>query len=267
MQRTAGNAAVRSLLRWNTEAARKSQRERTYSLDGGLRVIAERGTNHEDIVRGVLRESPRDTRFGARAHAILVHWVAEIDGWKGTRLAELARSFPELRELDPSVPEGSNMSRAETLLHSYGGANPAEIGIVGADSGGFGRLEGGLIAALRDRALGNFRAGHHDHALRLLGISLHTIQDFYSHRYPLAERDRPSSARCSGVAEPSCTGPMHILEDDPALGLGRWAAAWQRTREQLELFHDGLGRPEREALAPPSPAPPTMTVPRGARGR
>jgi hypothetical protein len=246
LQLAAGNRATGNLIqRWFTRD--KTDAERQYVLDGRARRIGLTGTNHEDITEGVLGEPTRRRRFGAHASRILLHWVAAIDRSKGREMLTLATTrFPELRALGSVVAEGGGASAVEGLVHAYAGVAERDVGIVRSSEHPLGQLQGGAVERLLDAAVRNFEAGYREHALRLLGISLHTVQDFYAHNYPLAERSRAREAEGAGRVDP---GPVHVLEDDPALGPDRWGAAWQRTREQLDRFYDRLSPAARTHLA------------------
>jgi hypothetical protein len=249
MRNTAG---VRSVQRWYTRD--KTDMERRYVLNGRPSAIARTNTNHEDLTELSLDSlTARGVRFGADAREILVYWVAEVDRWKDARLSILARSFGELRALGSvrSTRPGQP-STVEQLLHAHGGASESDIGIVTA-ADKLGQLTGsGAIGALLDSAARAFATpSGKRHAIRLLGISLHALQDFYAHHFPLKERDLANGAQgCTSRSSSHCShGPAFILEDDPALGPERWSAAKRRTVDQLERFWSRLSAADRYLLA------------------
>ncbi len=143
------------------------------------------------------------------------------------------------------------MAEAVNLLHAYGGQNPAAIGMWGSEAIQ-ARLAGrgnGLIGRLLDAAISNFNKGHDAHALSLLGISLHTIQDFYSHNVPLRDqqgrdlrgaalREDPRQLHALGIGSPEDN--RTILEDDPNLDWRRYENARHRTADQLWNFRRDL---------------------------
>jgi len=211
---------------------------RSYVLDGRRRAVATVGTNHEDITESVLEmvNSPV-TRFGEGACKIVLHWCAEIDRWKGPKTRQLVQRFPELLELDPTLPYSYERSRAEQILHSWGGVDPLVIGIR-IDRTSIGELTGGgAVGFLLRMAAHNFNAGSLAHGLRLLGISLHTIQDFYAHHVQLQERERAAERE------------RRVVEDDPSLAPWRWREARRRSAEQMYRFVDLLTSNRQRQLA------------------
>lgn len=231
-----------SVFAWQTRAARVPVEGRTYSLRGQTQIIPSSGTRHEDLTEAVIEAvNSHGTVFGERARNILVYWVGQVDLMK-TRPEELRllRNFPEIARFYSQLPESRRGSSVVPLLHSYGGVRSEDIGIqlpVQADERHPGTLTGsGILGTLLHDAVRNFNDGHYAHALRMIGISLHTIQDFYSHHTPLQERDE-------------AVGDHSVLEDDPRLGPWRWEAARQLTRQMLDLFSQQITAEGREVLA------------------
>lgn len=226
----------RHVFAWQTEAA-----GHTYPRHH------EGGFTHEDLTERLVQViNLHQIVYGERARRIIRYWVAEIDRAKG-HPEQILRSFPEIAQYYDRIAESRRRRNAEvysveSLLHSYGGVPAEDIGVhfPGTETSNTGSLTGGgIIGELLRQAARNFNDGQLEHALRLLGISLHTIQDFYSHHTPLAERD---AAIRRGEE-------FSVLEDDPSLGPWRWQAAKGRTREALDLFYQQLSAGSRTVLA------------------
>lgn len=216
----------------------------TYTLGGQCRhVVVGAGGNvktHEVITREALDYIGG---YGAGARRIIDFWVAEIDRWKtgSNSLSVLASrrspgsAHPDFPELSAIIRDAGGMAQAVNLLHAYGGQDPAAIGMTISEVEQARRTGSGVIGNLLNQAVAHFTNGRHDHALRLLGISLHTIQDFYSHHVPL--RGGVDTVRVCGVFDLRTIGsPVHILEDDSRLDERRWLNARHRTAEQLREF-------------------------------
>lgn len=216
----------------------------TYSLDGQRRqVVVGAGGNvktHEVITSEALNYIGG---YGAGARRVIEFWVAEIDRWKtgSNSLSDLASrrspgsTHPDFPELSALIRDAGGMAQAVNLLHAYGGQDSPAIGMTISEVEQ-ARLTGkGVIGNLLGQAVSSFNNGHHDHALHLLGISLHTIQDFYSHNVPL--RSEVGTGRARRVVDLRTIGsPVHILEDDSRLDERRWLNARHRTSEQLREF-------------------------------
>ncbi len=194
------------------------------------------GNTHEDITEQAIDEiNRRDTKYGAAAKSPLLWWVGELDRWKTDRpqsLDDLARresrqgrqDFPELAKI---ISISGGVTQAVSRLHAYKGAQAADIGFRGE------ALGGGVIGTLLNEATRNFKAGYQAHGLRLLGISLHTIQDYYAHNVPL----RDSQGRdLRSVQVGGDANNIKVLEDDPNLDRTRWNRARYQTIQQLQRF-------------------------------
>jgi hypothetical protein len=192
------------------------------------------GNTHEEITEQAIAEINKDyTKYNNKAINILLYWVAELDRWKtnpkGQTLDDLAKRFPELINVK-SKAEG--IPQAVGLLHAYKGANPEEIGFRGLTLTGEG-----VAGTLLNEAVYNYKKGHRSHGLRLLGISLHTIQDFFAHNYPLIEQGR--DLRQLGAWQGGDEN-KDVLEDDPNIpsDRSRWDAARTATCGFLEKFYN-----------------------------
>lgn len=237
-----------------------NSRTHTYRLGGQAHQIVVGGGNsvktHETITREALDNVGG---YGAGARRIIGSWVAEIDRWKKrepSTLSNLASrrssgsAQPDFPQLSAIIRAAGSMNDAVDLLHAYGAQNSApgagDIGMTSLEVD-VARLTGrGIVGSLLDEAVTNFNNGHHDHALRLLGISLHTIQDFYSHKVPLCDQVAVESTRSSRVLSATDLRVLglreggqenvSILEDDPSLDPRRCLNARLRTAEQLRMF-------------------------------
>lgn len=169
---------------------------------------------------------------------LLKDWSAQPDNYKEGRFNFLKNRFNELGRF--TVDQ----------LHAYGGpssgASPADIGLSSISVLEARLTGGGVAGALLDGAVRRFRAATKDNerfeALRLLGISLHTIQDFYAHKAWLGDR-RGQDLRVLGRVGNTEEERRHnkdILEDDPNLDYRRWENARHRTAEQLRKFKEKL---------------------------
>jgi hypothetical protein len=193
------------------------------------------GNTHEEITEQAIAEiNIGHVKFSKSASDVILFWVAELDRWKtvpiGQTLSDLARkgSFPELKK---AIDKAGGISQAVGLLHAYKGARPDEIGFRGSEPTGQG-----IAGALLDEAIRNYMKGRRAHGLYLLGMSLHTIQDFFAHNYPLVEKGQ--NLRQLGAWQGGNEN-KDILEDDPNLpsDRSRWKAARTATREILEKFY------------------------------
>ena len=215
------------------------------------RTPHEGGFTHEDLAEGVMQTiNSRFTTFGDRAREMIVYWVAELDRIKG-RPQEVIRRFPEIAQFHERISEARRRRNQavydlESLLHSYGGVPSEDIGIQfpgqGNEANTGSLTGGGIIGELLQQAIRNFNNRYSEHALRLLGISLHTVQDFYSHHTPLAEREEAVRQHRD----------YSVLEDDPSVGPWRWDAARERSTEVLRLFYQQLSSDGRACLGSPS---------------
>jgi len=227
----------------------------TYQLRGQqIRVTVGSGSpvrTHEDITSDALNHI---SGYGDGAKDILMFWVAEIDAWKTDwhGLSSLANRFPILNDV---IFQVHGIGRAVSLLHAYGGPNSppsaAEIGMTNLDVQHAQLAGAGVIRSFLDHAASVFHFHHSDSvgidALGVLGISLHTIQDFYSHKVPLRDPDG-NDLRHVGLQE----GGQHnvsTLEDDPNLDPRRCVMARLRTAEQLTAFVARLQPRAKAALA------------------
>jgi len=99
----------------------------------------------------------------------------------------------------------------------------------------------GVIIKLLDAAARNANAGHLDHAFHLLGISLHMIQDYFSHNVPLHVAERPGqNLRVALAKDPNFAAGFWILEDDPKWDPARFQNAQRRSEDQLREFRRRL---------------------------
>lgn len=198
-------------------------------------------TSHEVMTEHALRYVGG---YGEGAQAVIKRWSAELDNYK-ERLSILGGQFPELRLY--SVAQ----------LHAYGGhrerASPEDVDNLGMSNIGVldARLTGwGLIGNLLKGSVRRFKAGSDREALQLLGISLHTIQDFYSHKVALLDCGGKDLRKLGliGSTDSERGHNKDILEDDPNLDYRRWVNARHRTAEQLATFKQSLDDQERLRL-------------------
>jgi hypothetical protein len=230
--------------------------DQTYRLDGRNRTVTVGGGHgvktHEIITKEALDYVSRHgASFSEGALTIIVAWVAEIDRWKDS-LDQLASrrspgaAQPEFPELSALIQSAGSAQGAVRLLHAYGGQDPGQIGMTISDVLHARLTGGGVIGSLLDQAVSRYTNGQDHHALALLGISLHMIQDFYSHNVPLRDQqgrdlraaalsEDPHQLLLAGIRTPAVN--QSILEDDPNLDWRRYENARHRTSEQLRNFH------------------------------
>ena len=249
---------------WFTNAGNSGEHRYWLSDRETLVEVGRSTKTHETITREALNNldsyGPNDD---SPARRILKQWVADIDRYKPdpsrppTEL--VVQGFRELSTLTVNV------------LHAYGAQDsppgPAEIGMTNLDIERARRSGGGAIGTLLDGAVSNFNRGRFDHALTLLAISLHTIQDFYSHKVALrdqAGRDLRARGRDEALswtdeirrlrfpnarnASDAAQKNVSILEDDPNLDWRRYLNARHRTLEQLRDFVNRLPPEKRRIL-------------------
>lgn len=166
---------------------------------------------------------------------LLKDWSAQPDDYKGDKFRILAVRFQELGRFTVDH------------LHAFGGASPQDIGLSPIDVLEARLTGGGVAGALLNGAVRRFCAATNDNerfeALRLLGISLHTIQDFYAHKVWLGDRrgqDLRVLGQRVGNTDQERRHNKDILEDDPNLDYRRWVNARHRTAEQLRKFKESL---------------------------
>jgi hypothetical protein len=239
---------------WNSSRVNPGTKD--YTLRGVRRqvlVVSDiPGTTHEALVRQAIA---RVTDFGGRARQVLDFWVAESDRWKDRFPELVAQGFTDLGTI---LSEERN---PDQLLHAYGGCEVGRLGM--SDDTVTASLTGrGLIGRLLTEAIRNYQSGSAatdegskqrttDHALRLLGISLHAIQDFFSHKVRILDEHnvdlRPILAREGNRHNP------HIGEDDPSIDhRRRWDHALSRSCDQIYNFRQGLNFNARQLLRSPS---------------
>ena len=206
---------------------------------------APQGNTHEEITEQALAEINRgEVKYSTEGHnsarSILLWWAAEPDRWKTNSpsgdLSALSRresmpGRPDFPELTRIIRTSRGVAQAESRLHAYRGTQPSDIGF------GSEALGGGVIGTLLNEAKRNWNAGFQAHSLRLLGISLHAIQDYYAHNVPLRDnqgRDMRSPQVGGGRDN------IQVLEDDPNLDRTRWNRARSHTILQLQRFYDGI---------------------------
>jgi len=237
---------------WNS--TRVNPGTKNYLLNGVPRyclvVSGGPGTTHEALARQAIAQVGD---FGERAKQVLDFWVAESDRWKDRFSQLVAQGFPDLQRIvGTTLPEN--------LLHAYGGRLGGcgfdEIGMSSRDVSA--TLTGrGFIGRLLAEAIRNYENGSSaattaanqqttDHALRLLGISLHAVQDFFSHKVPILDDHRVDLRE--SLTGPD-NGPMTILEDDPTVdSRRRWNQALLRTKDQIYNFRQALSPASRQLL-------------------
>jgi hypothetical protein len=231
--------------------------------------------SHEKLTRDALRALNAVAVYGGGAKQILERWVAHIDDYKpASALDNLVREgFGELTAIISA--EGGNET-VLNLLHAYRGQPVDRIGMTDAGIVQARLRDGGVIRTLLNNAVECFNNGHRQnnlrlrqHALELLGISLHTIQDFYAHNVVLSDgrgdlRDlgrrevafwslndinqwldlRPPATAIDEARRRGGQKNVSQLEDDPVLDARRFENARHRTYEQLERFYRGLHNDE-----------------------
>ena len=250
---------------WFTNALNSGEHRYWLSERDTLFMVSGSTKTHEVITREALNNlDSYGPNADSCARRILTRWVVDIDRYKPPDPSQpplelVRRGFSELSTMPVNV------------LHAYGAQDsapgPAEIGMTNLDIEDARRSGAGAIGILLNQAVSQFSRDAFDHALSLLGISLHTIQDFYSHKVALRDhggqdlRTRgkavvsswPTALRQQRFprarnAEEAGGTNVSILEDDPNLDWRRYLNARHRTLEQLREFVDRLPPGKRSTL-------------------
>jgi len=195
--------------------------------------------------------------FGEHAWKHILMWNELVDADKYKKgqkeLSNLiAAGFPELGKLRIG---GRDVHLHIGHVHSYPLPGDPDRPGVGATEMGFSSNEvtanlkfedEGVIIKLLDAAVRNAdaKAESLDHAFHLLGISLHMIQDYFSHNVALrvAER-RGQNLRVALAKDPNYGNKesgFWILEDDPKRDPTRFRNAQARSEDQLRKFRRQL---------------------------
>jgi hypothetical protein len=197
-------------------------------------VGQEPNATHEDLARQALDFIGG---FGPKARSNLVDWVAKVDSFKGQKWQSLLTAFPQLGRF------------SERLVHAWRGAPANDIGMTSTHLDGARCSTGGVVGTLLDEAVAHFNRGYREHALKLLGISLHTIEDLYSHSVDIYDpRYHPTAELRQYAASLSPAVPVYLMEDDPKIAPARWLNARHRSAEQLRAFKTRVNAAELAAF-------------------
>ena len=221
---------------WFTKKVPYENRGYDHGIKQMYIIVKQVGTNHEDLTA----EALKGTKYGQGAKDIIIKWSAELDEWKGPKLQQLGEKYKVLEKIGPTKPKPpETKSKAEKILHAFGEIKPEQVGY--ARRGSKSRLTGkGAIGTLFDEAIRNFDNGYLERGLTLLGISLHTVQDYYAHnvRLPYGNKDLRDFSK-----------KPWVLEDDPDVdSRQRWREALERTREIITNFYNKVEKNERLLL-------------------
>ena len=204
-------------------------------------------STHEEITVKALEKFQH--LFGSNARYALLWFCAEVDAWKSQHPSGYPnKDFSVLEKI--LVQKGEYATCIVPKLHAYithSDRDPKsskaiqhtlQAGDIGIDGVRINRDGGGVVNGLLRAAMDNFRNGYTAHAWRLLGVSLHVIQDFYAHNVPIGN-DLRTQAHKEFAKKESGDLNKSIMEDDPDVDRRlRWNNAIICTVNQLQLFCD-----------------------------
>ena len=206
--------------RWLT---RRHKSPRTYRVKWKNGRVEQRTidnhSNHEDITIKALDElKAAGFRYGKRARKWLIYGSQYPDEIKPEhKKYERGEKIDEKR-----VWKEIQIKNAVNLFHAYHILkNKPKIWA--------------QVHRLRNLALKELKKGYEEHALRLLGFSLHTIQDYYAHFRPISDPTVIESDPKNKIG--------YLLHDDPKLhkkSVTAWNNAIKKTKIQLKTFYAGL---------------------------
>jgi hypothetical protein len=208
----------------------------TYSIGPYRATPRVVGNSHYDLTEQALQQI---RGFGHISWSSIRDWAEKINNYKKERFPQLGHDCPGLERFN------------EAQLHSHGGVPFINIGMSSRVTAAAMLTGTGVIGEILRTAIelvNRQRDQDVDRGFKLLGVALHTVQDYFSHYVPIHVRDS-ADLRTMCLDPPACRQKFinqpdwWKLEDDADVdGRVRFGFALERSKDLLVIFRRQMSR-------------------------